>query len=190
MSCGGNKHVGGVSSGNCVCDVVSEIIKAQDEVSNNGNGCCDTGCDQSIRDLLSPSQNGNGPNGPTTIPFILYCKGTCKPFIASGVYRDLVTGTNATFFNCLESPIFRAKGFADDDECCVRLELLAPVNSEGNVTIERADEVCGFFSETTGARARNFIATGICITVDLHSFKGIQCLDAITPLSSSQFPTD
>lgn len=187
MSCNRNGE-------NCVCNVVREIVIAQNEVddNNNGNGCCTTSCEQSIRDLLSPSQNGNGGmNGPTTVPFILYCKGTCEPFIANGVYRDTVPGSDASYFNCLESPIFRAKEFVSDDnnECCVKLELLAPVNSNGDVTFERGDEVCDFFSSTGGERARNFIATGICITVDLHSYNAIQCLSPITPLPSSQFPS-
>ncbi|TRM11278.1 spore coat protein [Lentibacillus cibarius] len=172
----------------CVCNIVREIIEAQDQVTNNNDGCCTTSCEGSIQDLLRPEMNNNN-NGPDTVPFILYCEGDCNPFIASGVYRDVVAGTNATFFNCLQSPILRAKEFTDENECCVRLELLAPVNSAGDVTFDEGEDVCGFFSEDTGERARGFIATGICITVDLNTFNGIQCLDAVTPLPSSQFVT-
>ncbi|GGC99548.1 spore coat protein [Thalassobacillus devorans] len=174
MSCG--KH----DFDTCVCETVRKIIKAQDEVAGVGDDCCDTGCEQSIRDLLSPVGNGNGP---TTIPFFLYCKGDCDPFIGSGVTRQRLGMSQNFAFQCVESPIFRAKKFVDKDECCVQLELLLPVNEGGQTPGPGGDTVCDFFP---GNAVRDFLATGICITVDLDCFCGIACLDPVTPLPSSE----
>ncbi|MFD1038231.1 CotY/CotZ family spore coat protein [Virgibacillus byunsanensis] len=188
MGCS-SKNVAGASGGktkskneNCVCDVVRDIIDAQDQVTNNDN-CCSTSCERSIDQLLSPTTNGNG-NGATTIPFILYCKGDCLPFIASGVFQDELGRSGNTFFGCFETPIFRAKKFVDEDECCVKLELLVAV-TEGGAFVEEGDRVCDFFP---GNSRRDFLATGICLTVDLDCFCAIQCIDPVTPLPSSEFP--
>ncbi|SEA20758.1 spore coat protein Z [Thalassobacillus cyri] len=177
MSCGGGKDFD-----NCVCETVREIIKAQDEVAGVGDDCCDTGCEQSIRDLLSPVGNGNGP---TTIPFSLICKGDCEPFIGrSVVFREVGMSDNATF-NCVETPIFRAKKFVDEDECCVQLELLVPVTQGQSTPGPGGDDFCAYFP---GNSIRNFVASGLCITVDLDCFCGIACLDPVTPLPSSELP--
>ncbi|MDZ5712620.1 CotY/CotZ family spore coat protein [Jeotgalibacillus haloalkalitolerans] len=182
----------------CVCGIVHEIVRIQDEVAANNNGCCVTGCDQAIRKLLSPiGTNGNG-NGPTTIPFALYCKGDCKPFIGSGVYKSPVGGSGMTALKCVETPIFRAKKFVDKDKdrekdkCCVQLELLLPVPMGGGAPAAsvkekengKAKTICDFFP---GDSIRNLQATGICLTVDLNCFCGIVCLDPITPISVSEF---
>ncbi|MGM8365037.1 CotY/CotZ family spore coat protein [Virgibacillus sp. W0181] len=166
----------------CVCGIVREIVAAQDEVSNNnGNGCCSTGCEESIRELLSPTVNGNN-NGNDTIPFMLYCKGDCSTFIASGVRKlPLGGGASGTYFDCFETPIFKAKKFVEgDDGCCVQLELMRAV-TEGGAAIDRGDEACDFFP---GNSRRAIRATGVCITVDLNSFSGIACLDSCTPMSA------
>lgn len=169
----------------CVVDKVREIVAAQDEVADITNGdCCTTGCEESIEQLLSPVANETGP-GFTTIPIILYCKGDCDPFIASGVYQAQVGQSNNTYFGCVESPIFRAKKFVNDGESCVVLELLVPVTEGGGGAITRGDTVCDFFP---GESRRDFQATGICITVDLNCFCGIACLDPVTPLPSVGFP--
>ncbi|MUK89466.1 spore coat protein [Ornithinibacillus sp. L9] len=106
MSCSRSRQ------GDCVCDVVRKIVKAQDEVAvvTNDN-CCTTGCKQSIDQLLSPV---NGPVD-TTIPFLLYCKGDCDLFVATGI-RD------NNLFECVETAVFRAKKI--DKDCCAVLELL------------------------------------------------------------------
>lgn len=167
---------------NCICHVVRKIVDAQDEVANNNADCCSTSCEQSIKDLLSPTTNNN-TTGNTTIPFILYCKDNCSPFISSAVYQAPISNTGNTFFGCVETPVFRAKKFVNDGDCCVILELLLPVTETG-ATINTGDQVCDFFP---GNSRRGFQATGICITVDLNSFNAIQCLDPITPRPSSQF---
>lgn len=163
----------------CVCEIVRAIIDAQDQV--NGDNCCTTGCEQSIADLLSPATNG--ANGNNTIPFILYCKGDCDAFVASSVVQRPAGGGGVSF-NCITSPIFRAKKFVDDEECCVVLELLQPVNADGN-PVTTGDEVCDFFPDTGTGPIRNLRSTGVCITVDLNCFCGIACLDPTTPLAAA-----
>lgn len=177
----------------CVCGIVREIVRAQDEVAGaNANGCCSTGCDQAIRNLLSPiAANGNG-NGPTTIPFALYCKGDCEPFIGSGVFSAPVGGSGMTALRCVKTPIFRAKKFVDKDKdrekdkCCVQLELLLPITMGGSTPGPSGDgtQICDYFP---GNSIRNLQATGICLTVDLNCFCGIVCLDPITPRPASEF---
>jgi len=160
----------------CVCEKVREIVKAQDAVDDH---CCDSSCEQSINDLLSPA-GGNGT--ATTVPFTLLCKGTCEYFIGRGIFQGN-GGSEGTFFGCVESPVFRAKSFTDEDECCVKLELLLPVTEGGGMPGPK-DDLCGFFP---GKSIKDFQATGICFTVDLNCFCGIQCLPAITPRSASEF---
>lgn len=168
----------------CVCSVVREIVDAQDEVSNDGD-CCSTGCDQSIRDLLSPARGKD--NDYNTIPFALYCKGSCGPFVGSGVYQTPGSGNANGYFGCVESPIFRAKEFLNDGSCCVKLELLLPATAGGPAPTQQGDcanSICSFFPGTT---VTGFQATGICLTVDLNNFHSISCLDAIRPLPASDF---
>ncbi|KGX89540.1 CotY/CotZ family spore coat protein [Pontibacillus marinus] len=157
----------------CVCDTVREIVRAQDAVEDN---CCDSSCEQSINDLLSPT-GGNGT--ATTVPFTLLCKGTCEYFIGKAIAEKPLGGSGGTFLDCLESPIFRAKNFVDEDECCVRLELLLPV-TEGSSEPGSKKDICDFFP---GSSVRDLEATGVCFTVDLNCFCGIQCLPATTPLA-------
>ncbi|WP_181348037.1 CotY/CotZ family spore coat protein [Thalassobacillus sp. CUG 92003] len=166
----------------CVCETVAKIIRAQDEVAGVG-GCCSTGCVQSIRDLISPMENGNDF---TAIPFALYCKGDCEPFIGSGIFRSPVGGSGMTALRCVETPIFQAKKFVDKEECCVQLELLLPVTMGGSTPgpSGKGNRICDFFP---GNSIRNLQATGICITVDLDCFCGIVCLDPVSPLPLSEF---
>ncbi|WP_188631953.1 CotY/CotZ family spore coat protein [Lentibacillus kapialis] len=163
----------------CVCDIVRNIIKAQDEVADMS---CHTSCDRSIHQLLS-HRNDTGPQN-TTIPFILYCKGDCDPFVGSGVSRSSAYGKS--FFECVETPIFRAKKFVHDKDCCVKLELLLPVSESCEVVkpYDKHGKVCQFFS--TDKPITDFVETGICLTVDLEDFTGITCLDPVSPLSINE----
>ncbi|WP_161493909.1 CotY/CotZ family spore coat protein [Virgibacillus necropolis] len=169
-------------SDECVCDVVKRIVEVQDEVGGNG---CSSGCDRSIHQLLSRG-NQMGPAN-TTVPFILYCGGTCEPFIGSGVFQA-PRGDNGSFFGCVETPIFRAKNFVKGSDCCVRLELLVPVTEECDppeCKMDTVSKVCPFFP--ADYPITDFQATGICITVDLKHFLAITCLDPITPIPANEF---
>lgn len=164
---------------NCICDVVRKIIAAQDEVASRRQ--CASGCESSIKQLLSSSPSSR--DGNTTIPFILYTKDGSKPFIASGVYKAPIEGyNNETFFDCLETPVVRAKKLVKGSKCCVILELLRSVNANGFPVADSGEKLCDFFCDKTPHKTVNFRETGICITVDLDCFCGITCLDAITPL--------
>ncbi|MCA0971969.1 spore coat protein [Halobacillus litoralis] len=148
----------------CVRNILKEIIRAQNEVADH---CCDTSCEQSIRDLISPSTG----NGNTTVPFVLYCK-DCKPFFASGLKKK----ASSHGYHCIETPVFKAKKFVDDN--CVKLELLKPVHHHGGHSWHKCDKksVCSVLDDVV-----SFQSTGICTTVDVSCFCGITCLDATTP---------
>ncbi|SHG54260.1 CotY/CotZ family spore coat protein [Ornithinibacillus halophilus] len=165
---------------NCVCETVEKIIEAQDKVAAATTDCT-TSCHQSVRDLLSPAAN---ENDKTTVPFILYCKGNCKPFIASGVHKSPIEGyPNDEYFKCIETPVFRAKRFTNRRNCCVLVELLRPVNANGYPIADKGEKLCDFFQDKTPHKTIHFQETGICITLDLKEFMAILCLDAIRPLS-------
>lgn len=163
--------------GDCIVNIVKDIVKAQHRAVEAEEDSCFTGCDRSIADLLSPAEDNRDRFRHNTIPFILTCKGNCKPFVGSGVHR--VRRGNRDFFDCVESPIVRAKSFVRGSDTCVRLELLVPVGEgEHHDHHSNHGSVCDFIPKNT----RNFRATGICITVDLNCFCGISCLSPITPL--------
>ncbi|WP_431801403.1 CotY/CotZ family spore coat protein [Halobacillus andaensis] len=178
MSCGKGKDFDA-----CVCETVRKIVRAQDEVADG----CFTGCAESIRDLVSPTSNENGP--ATSIPFALYCKGDCSPFIGSGIFSSPLGDSGMSALRCVKTPIFRAKKFVDEEECCVQLELLLPVTMGGSTPgpSGKGKQICDYFP---GNSIRNLQATGICITVDLDCFCGIVCLDPVTPLPASEFNMD
>ncbi|TFB21085.1 spore coat protein [Filobacillus milosensis] len=163
----------------CVCKTVRKIAAAQDEVA--GLGDCEVGCKQSINDLLSPAGTGNRND---TIPFILYCKGTCHPFIGSGVLQGTtgMGGDGRPVFRCFESPIFRVNRVHKD--CCAEIELLLPVTRGGSTPGPGGDEVCDYFPGNSIAALQR---TGICIKVDLCDFSGISCLEPTRVRPVSEF---
>lgn len=162
----------------CVYDTVRSIVEAQDEVADD---CCSTSCDYSIQQLRGKG-NELDPRY-TTIPFMLYCAGTCDPFIGSGVFRNTENNRNKAYFGCVETPVFRVKQFAKNSDWCVKLELLVPASDDGGIKSgchDKSGGVCSFFSEENPVNC--FLATGICLTVDLRHFMGITCLDPINPM--------
>lgn len=163
---------------NCVCEVVDKIIEAQNIVAQEATNC-NTSCQQSIRDLLAPTSE----NEKTTVPFILYCKKSCKPFIASGVHKRPIEGfPQDKYYECIETPVLRAKQFTKKGRCCVKVELLRPVNANGYPVADKGEKLCDFFQEKTPHKTIQFRETGICLTLDLKDFVGISCLDATRPL--------
>lgn len=186
MSCNKNrkKHEQRHYSDDCVCDVVRQIIEAQDEVED-GSYC--SGCDSAIQQLRK-GRNGYEPVN-TTIPFILYCAGDCEPFFGSGVFKSPGYDKDA-FYGSVETPIFRAKKFAKGSNCCVKLELLLPV-TDCEVLMTKVEDCNSALSHFFPADdpVTGFQGTGICITVDLNNFTGITCLDPIRPTSVNEhFP--
>lgn len=144
-------------SGNCVADVLNEIVEAQEDIQEF---CCDTSCERSISDLLGETENKKGLD---TVPVILYCN-DCKPFKGFGADKKY-TGKIGKI---VSSFIFRVKSI--DGDCAV-LELLL-----------KDGETCGYDSlkDPTDQSTDDLEATGICITVDINCFCHITCLPAIS----------
>lgn len=176
------------STGQCVTDEVRRILDAQRKAADESDYGCSTSCERSIDDLLSPSRRG--PSRHTTIPFMLTCNDGCSTFFGSGF-------TNSGYhrhhrhhhhFHCIESPVFKVRGFVRGSKNCARVELLKPVyhhepRDHDDMVDDYNDDkcnnsVCGYFG---GRPIKNFCHTGVCITVDLDCFCGISCLDPVTP---------
>lgn len=177
------------STGHCIIDLVRNIVKAQHRAVEAEEDTCITSCDRSIADLLDDFEPNRRRLRYNTIPFMLYCKEACKPFVGSGMMRKHRDGRGK--FICKESPVFRVKNFVSGSNSCVLLELLEPIyeKGDGGAPSSGGDgkdcgcgSVCGHFK----GHFSNFKATGICITVDLHCFCGITCLDPITPIRATQ----
>src|SRR5699024_10547360 len=190
MSCGGNYNSGGSPSvqgtGDCIRDIVKNIVTAQHRAVEAEEDTCLTSCDRSVADLLSDFEPNRRRLRHNTIPFMLYCKDACKPFVGSGFTRKRGN------FSCIESPVFRVKNFAKGSNYCVLLEILKPIYEPREGGSGPSDQgkpgssccskgVCQHFPN----KFENFKATGICITVDLRCFCGITCLDPITPERST-----
>lgn len=159
----------------CVCQQVRNIVAAQDKVAEQMN-CCKVSCEQSIKDLLRPDRVR--PSGKNTIPFILYCKGSCKPFIAEAIEHATIDGFCEKWYKCLKSPFLKAKKFIPGSKCCVVVELLIPCNANGMPLHEKGDNLEDFCCCETPFRTIHFCETGICLTLDLEEFSGIRCLAA------------
>jgi len=158
---------------NCVSRILREIVAAQDDVNNN---CCDTSCEQSISDLLGETEPGNDLD---TVPVILYCKGTCKPFKGYGV--GLKNDDDDRLTKAIGSFIFRVKKVSKDN--CAVLELLAKDGCSRNPKTDRCDDGCDCCPDDPKSPAcqptKNLRATGLCISVDLDCFCHVTCLPAI-----------
>lgn len=174
-------------SDDCITGIVRRILNAQRQAVEDATVTCVTSCEQSIEDLLSPSRDRR-PSRHTTIPFMLLCQDGCKTFMGSGFLGRDSRGGRREHFECIESPIFKVRGFVRGSDNCVRLELLEPVFRRGGDTggeqqhhhhRSSCGSVCDFFG---GRTITNFRETGVCITVDLRCFCGITCLDPITPV--------
>lgn len=178
----------------CVSDVVRKILDAQRKATDDDIYTCATSCERSIDDLLSPERHFH-PTHYTTIPFMLFTKDCVKPFVGSGfTSRRGSRGDRRGNFRCIESPVFKVKGFKRGSDNCVTLELLEPVQSHdhGHRDGESGGEgrhdhhsgcECSLCKGFGNRHFDNFCYTGVCITVDLDCFCGISCLDPIRPES-------
>ncbi|MDY0407919.1 CotY/CotZ family spore coat protein [Virgibacillus soli] len=158
MGCGCEK---GVHRENCVVGVIEEIIDAQNDIVET---CCTTSCEQSINDLLGENEPATGLD---TVPIILYCKDSCKPFQGYGALP--VNGQDLDDIGKMRSSfIFRPKKMLNDH--CAVLEL---------VISKHDHDECNFESPCC-QKTKNLRATGICITVDLNCFCHVTCLPAVS----------
>lgn len=149
MGCG-KEH----GTGSCVCDVLKEIARAQADIVDMG---CDSSCEQSINDLLGETEVRNGLD---TVPFILYCESSCKPFKGYGAHPNDIGDVKASFY-------FRVKKV--DKDCCAIIEMLRDPHCDGMNPKNPMEQ-----------KTEHLRATGICITVDLNCFCHITCLPAIS----------
>lgn len=191
MSCGGNYQHGGSQgvqgTGDCITSIVRNIVKAQHHAVEAEEDTCYTSCDRSVDDLLADFEPNRRRLRYNTIPFMLYCKDNCKPFLGTGFKRK------HRKFKCVESPIFRVKNFVKGSKHCVLLEILTPVYggesgpapSSGGGSACCSVGVCNSYDSF-----KNFKATGVCITVDLRCFCGITCLDPVTPIRARIHDSD
>jgi Spore coat protein Z len=159
MGCG-HGRVEGTETNSCVCDILRDIVDAQNDVIEN---VCQTSCEQSINDLLGETEPGSGLD---TVPVILYCAGDCKPFKGFGARRGNTLGTIG---DLQASFIFRVKNVTED--CCAVLELLRDPNDPCD---------CDHLKDPCDQETGNLQNTGICITVDLNCFCHVTCLPAIS----------
>lgn len=148
MSCGKS-----CESGNCVCAVLKEIARAQKNINEFK---CDTSCERSINDLLGETEARNNLD---TVPFILYCRDSCKPFKGFGAHPRNIGKVISSFY-------FRVKSVSNN--CCAVIELLKDPNDTNH------NPHC-----PTEQQTKHLRATGICITVDANCFCHITCLPAI-----------
>lgn len=189
MSCGGNYNGGTVQgTGDCITSIVRNIVKAQHHAVEAEEDTCYTSCDRSVADLLADFEPNRRRLRYNTIPFMLYCKENCKPFIGSGFRRK------HRKFHCVQSPVFRVKNFVKGSNHCVLLEILKPVYGDGEGGSSSSgggggSACCSIGVCESYGKFKNFKATGVCITVDLRCFCGITCLDPITPIRA-QLPAE
>lgn len=160
MGCGKTDH-----SRNCVCKVLREISQAQRNVIETE---CDTSCKKSIKDLLGEKEVRNELD---TIPLILYCKDSCKPFKGFGARSKYIGEVVSSFY-------FRVKKV--DKDCCATLELLRDPHDV--VSTSDHKKKANNPKDPTDQRTKNLQRTGICMTVDLHCFCHVTCLPAISTL--------
>lgn len=138
----------------CVCGILKDIARAQKDITEME---CQTSCEKSISDLLGQTEI---PNSLDTIPFILYCKDSCKPFKGYGAHAKNIGKMVASYY-------FRVKSVTKD--CCAVVELLRDPNC-GNVNPHNPMD----------QQTKHLRATGICMTIDVKCFCHITCLPAIS----------
>lgn len=166
------------TSNDCVCNIVKKIVREQNKVKDQD---CDHCC--TILNKQLPDKECCVKHAHTTVPFMLFCGGTCEPFIGCGLFQAPQNDDDENFFGFVESPVFRAIQFEKNSDCCVKLELLLPVSGDCEVTPiseKSVRKVARYFPD--GVPITNFIATGVCLTINLKDFAGITCLNPITPI--------
>src|SRR5690606_11610535 len=108
-----------------------------------------------------------------TIPLILYCD--CKPLSAEGVTICYDEKSQKEKFLCFLTFIFRVVDLKDE---CVVLELLKFKNHH-QCFANKNNHVCTPCCQLNSEDVENLVPTCVCITFDISSFNGIQCLPAV-----------
>lgn len=150
----------------CVRKTLEKILNAQRNVSKKKNDCCGTSCHLPLGELSKPNKNN-------TIPFILYCN--CEPFKVEGVTTCFDNCSEKEKFVCFLTFIFKVIELKDD---CVVLELLKFKN-HNKCAPSNSNHQCSPCCQLDCEDVDDLIPTCVCISVELSSFTGIQCLPAI-----------
>src|SRR5690606_542972 len=99
-------------------------------------------------------------------------------FIGSGVVKCYDKANRTSYFECIQSPVFKVKHITVEKGCCAKLELLVPISADGSAADCSNDTgICDYFP--FNHPVNDFVETGICLTVDLNKFAAISCLDPI-----------
>lgn len=169
----------------CIVKTLQKIIKAQNKVLEKTKDCCLTSCRCSVTDLLLATPTDN--NAYNTIPVMLTCKSTCQPYFGTGIFTE-ESDANTQIFQCVTSPILKAKAFDKNNNHCVVFEMLLPTDTDGNLILpENGDNSLGVCDYFPNEGVNNFQETGICMTLDINNFLGITCLDPVRSYPSSVF---
>ncbi|ETT87770.1 CotY/CotZ family spore coat protein [Viridibacillus sp. FSL R5-0477] len=150
----------------CVKKTLEKILHEQRNVRKKKNDNCEFSCQSPLGELFKPNKNN-------TIPFILYCN--CEAFKVEGVTTCFDDCSKKEKFVCFLTFIFKIVELKDD---CVVLELLKFKNHNKCVANTK-DHICSPCCQLDCEDVEDLISTCVCITVDISSFTGIQCLPAV-----------
>lgn len=161
--CKGNGH----SSG-CVCEVVRAILDIQDSAQEN-NCDCQSNCFMEPLGAISPQNNKfKRRNADTRVLVLKNADGS--PFHAFFKGYD----------HCV-SIYFRVEDVFDN--CCATLRVLRPLkpdhDGEGLTTANLVGEGSCCVDLGKVCEVEHFAATDDCVTVDLHCFCAVQCIEDV-----------
>lgn len=147
----------------CICEIVKNIDKAQSITEK-----------KYMKRKLNIDHILEIDTHLNTIPIMLICKKSCNYFVSTGIFKS----ENCTF-KCFSTPIFRVSNIKEEDckQCCAELELLQPQCENGSPSVIFEEQDISDFSPNK--TIKEFIRTGIFITIDLSCFCGIECLPAV-----------
>lgn len=162
--CCGKKN--GHSSGGCVCEVVKAILDIQCAAEET-NCDCSSNCFMEPLGSISPIHHNKKRNADTRV--IVFKNADGSPFHA--------------FFkghhHCV-SIYFRVEEVFDN--CCATLRVLRPLKCDEAGAMHTADLIgdngCCIDLEKV-CNVEGFAATNDCVTVDLHCFCAIQCIEDV-----------
>jgi spore coat protein Z len=164
MSC-----ANGNSTGGCVCEVVRAILDIQEAVVEEAKKCdCSSNCFMEPLGAISPQHHHHYKKKADTRVITLK-NADGSPFHA--------------FFkghkHCV-SIYFRVEDVFDN--CCATLRVLIPLkcNEEGKMVPANlvGDAACCIDMEKV-CEVEGFAASSDCVTVDLHCFCAIQCIEDV-----------
>lgn len=147
----------------CVKTILEKILHIQNKSKQTSKNRCPTVCDAPL--------GGQALN--ITIPFILYCH--CKPFKVEGVTTVFDHCSGKEKFVCFSTYILTIIQIKSN---CAVFELLKfkhphePLANCGKIEATPCHQL-------HAENVEDLISTGVCVTMELENFTGIQCLPTI-----------